>query len=265
MFNILRLKIKNIKERNKINRSLKILCKQQKEISTLQIILNQRLNKLNLLYKKSLSNNDSSYDIYKNEYSDIEKLLSNIRINEILIIKSINRMETLKDIHIITNSLEMDIQEYKSIDASLSNIMPDLNNQILMINKSLNQSSTLPELSKNEIFEVNPSIQTNILQPIINQLKNKSDKIESIVKNNQITSIGNKEFNNTSETPMNFKKYNIQSNDKINLDNSITDYINENNGKFDVVDAANELGLSIETVETKTIELMNKGRINIKR
>ena len=31
------------------------------------------------------------------------------------------------------------------------------------------------------------------------------------------------------------------------------------------VDAANELGLSVETVETKTLELMNRGKIKIRR
>ena len=37
------------------------------------------------------------------------------------------------------------------------------------------------------------------------------------------------------------------------------------NGHFDVVDAANELGLSVEMVETKTIELMSRGKIKIQR
>jgi len=154
----------------------------------------------------------------------------------------------------------------KNIDVNLSNIIPDVNEQIMTLNKSLNQSLDLPELSNNELFEMNKSIEANILQPIAKRIENEGDKFESIVKNNQITSIGNKKLINNSGNPeMNFKKYTPKESKKNKIEDKISKYIDRNQGRFDVVDAANELGLSVEIVETKTIELMSRGKIKIQR
>ena len=82
MFERIKLNIKNIRDRNKINQSLRILQIQQKDVSTLKIKLNQRINKIKLLCNESLSNNNHTfYTIYKKEYDDIEQLFNNIEIN----------------------------------------------------------------------------------------------------------------------------------------------------------------------------------------
>ena len=113
---------------------------------------------------------------------------------------------------------------------------------------------------------MNKSIEANILQPIAKRIENEGDKFESIVKNNQITSIGNKKLINNSGNPeMNFKKYTPKESKKNKIEDKISKYIDRNQGRFDVVDAANELGLSVEVVETKTIELMSRGKIKIQR
>ena len=267
MFERIKLNIKNIRDRNKINQSLRILQIQQKDVSILKIKLNQRINKIKLLCNESLSNNNHTfYTIYKKEYDDIEQLFNNIKISEISIIRAISRMETLRDVHQATNSLSLAVKMCKDIDVTLSNIIPDVNEQIMTLNKSLNQSLDLPELSNNELSEMNKSIEANILQPIVKRIENESDKFESIVKNNQITSIGNKKLINNSGNPeMNFKKYTPKESEKNKIEDKISKYIDQNKGRFDVVDAANELGLSIEIVETKTIELMNRGKIKIQR
>ncbi len=267
MFERIKLNIKNIRDRNQINQSLKILQIQQKDVSTLKIKLNQRINKIRLLCNDaSTNNNHTFYSIYKKEYDDLEKLFENIKISEISIIRAISRMETLKDVHQATNSLSLAVEMCKDMDIKLSNIIPDINDQIMTLNNSLNQSLDLPELSSNELSELNKSIESNILKPITERIENESDKFESIVKNNQITSIGNKKLiNNTDNPTMNFKKYTPKDSDKNKLEEKISRYIDNNKGNFDVVDAANELGLSVETVETKTIELMNRGKIKIQR
>ena len=252
MFERIKLNIKNIRDRNKINQSLRILQIQHKDVSTLKIKLNQRINKIKLLCNESLSNNNHTfYAIYKKEIS---------------IIRAISRMETLRDVHQATNSLGLVVEMCKDMDVTLSNIIPDVNEQIMILNKSLNQSLDLPELSNNELSEMNKSIEVNILQPIVKRIENESDKFESIVKNNQITSIGNKKLiNNPGNPEMNFKKYTPKESEKNKIEDKISKYIDRNQGRFDVVDAANELGLSVEMVETKTIELMSRGKIKIQR
>ena len=45
----------------------------------------------------------------------------------------------------------------------------------------------------------------------------------------------------------------------------INNYINEKHGAFDVVDAANELGLPIEIIESTAMTLKNKGKIKTSR
>ena len=64
---------------------------------------------------------------------------------------------------------------------------------------------------------------------------------------------------------MNFKKFTPKESKKNIIEEKISQYIDNKEGHFDVVDAANELGLSVETVETKTLELMNRGKIKIRR
>ena len=267
MFEKVKLNIKNTKDRRHINQSLKILQLQQKDVSNLKIKLTKRLNKIKILCNDSLSNNNHTfYAIYKKEYEDIDKLFENIKISEISIIRAISRMETLRDVHQATNSLGLAVKMCKDMDVTLSTILPDVNEQILTLNKSLNQSLDLPELSNNELFELNKSIESNILEPIAERIGNETDKFESIVKNNQITSIGNKKMiDNSGNTTMNFKKFTPKESKKNIIEEKISKYIDNKEGHFDVVDAANELGLSVETVETKTLELMNRGKIKIRR
>ena len=50
-----------------------------------------------------------------------------------------------------------------------------------------------------------------------------------------------------------------------NLEEKINNYINEKHGAFDVVDAANELGLPIEIIESTAMTLKNKGKIKTSR
>ena len=61
MFERIKLNIKNIRDRNKINQSLRILQIQHKDVSTLKIKLNQRINKIILLCIESLSNNNHTF------------------------------------------------------------------------------------------------------------------------------------------------------------------------------------------------------------
>ena len=161
MFEKVKLNIKNTKDRRNINQSLKILQLQQKDVSNLKIKLTKRLNKIKILCNDSLSNNNHTfYAIYKKEYEDIDKLFENIKISEISIIRAISRMETLRDVHQATNSLGLAVKMCKDMDITLSTIIPDVNEQILTLNKSLNQSLDLPELSNNELFELNKSIES---------------------------------------------------------------------------------------------------------
>ena len=72
-------------------------------------------------------------------------------------------------------------------------------------------------------------------------------------------------IDNSGNTTMNFKKFTPKESKKNIIEEKISKYIDNKEGHFDVVDAANELGLSVETVETKTLELMNRGKIKIRR
>ena len=132
MFELIKLNITNLKNQNKINNSLKILIKQQKSITISKNKLNQRSKKIKLLYTESKSKGDeASYSVYRNEYEEIIKLSENIRISELSIMRAIGRMETLKDIHSISNSLNLAVQECKNMEKSKSEIIPTINQQIL--------------------------------------------------------------------------------------------------------------------------------------
>jgi|TARA_B100001750_G_C15492792_1_gene592297 hypothetical protein len=266
MFELIKLNITNLKNQNKINTSLKILIKQQKSITLLKNKLNQRSRKIKLLYTESKSKGDeSSYSVYRNEYEEIIKLSENIRISELSIMRAIGRMETLKDIHSITNSLNLAVQECKNMEKSISEIIPTINQQILDLDTSVNNSLNLPDLLNNELIKTNSSVENNIIEPILRKFENKSENFESIVKNNRSSPIVNKKTQNyMGANELNFKEYSVNNKDK-NLEEKINNYINEKHGAFDVVDAANELGLPIEIIESTAMTLKNKGKIKTSR
>ena len=266
MFELIKLNITNLKNLNKINNSLKILIKQQKSIIILKNKLNQRSKKMKLLYTESKSKGDEDlYSVYRNEYEEIIKLSKNIRISELSIMRAIGRMETLKDIHTITTSLNLAVQECKNMEKSISEIIPTINQQILDLDASVNNSLNLPDLLNNELIKTNSSVENNIIKPILRKLENESENFELIVKNNQSTPIVNKKTQNyVSANELNFKEYSLDNNDK-NLEEKINNYIKERHGTFDVVDAANELGLPVEIIESTAMILKNKRIIKTSR
>ena len=266
MFELIKLNITNLKNQNKINNSLKILIKQQKSITISKNKLNQRSKKIKLLYTESKSKGDeASYSVYRNEYEEIIKLSENIRISELSIMRAIGRMETLKDIHSISNSLNLAVQECKNMEKSISEIIPTINQQILDLDTSVNNSLNLPDLLNNELIKTNSSVENKIIEPILRKLENKSENFESIVKNNRSITIVNKITQNyVGANELNFKEYSVNNNDK-NLEEKINNYIKEKRGTFDVVDAANELGLSIEIIESTAMTLKNQGKIKTSR
>ena len=266
MFELIKLNITNLKNQNKINNSLKILIKQQKSITISKNKLNQRSKKIKLLFTESKSKGDeASYSVYRNEYEEIIKLSENIRISELSIMRAIGRMETLKDIHSISNSLNLAVQECKNMEKSISEIIPTINQQILDLDTSVNNSLNLPDLLNNELIKTNSSVENKIIEPILRKLENKGENFESIVKNNRSIPIVNKITQNyVGANELNFKEYSVNNNDK-NLEEKINNYIKEKRGAFDVVDAANELGLPVEIIESTAMTLKNQGKIKTSR
>ena len=126
---------------------------------------------------------------------------------------------------------------------------------LLRIRNILNK--TLQKSNINKISIGNSNLDLNKL--IINRdgKKYKINNTEKIILEKMINNPGNPE--------MNFKKYTPKESEKNEIEDKISKYIDRNQGHFDVVDAANELGLSVEIVETKTIELMSRGKIKIQR
>ena len=119
------------------------------------------------MYTESKSKGDeASYSVYRNEYEEIIKLSENIRISELSIMRAIGRMETLKDIHSISNSLNLAVQECKNMEKSISEIIPTINQQILDLDTSVNNSLNLHDLLNNELIKTNSSVENKIIEPI---------------------------------------------------------------------------------------------------
>ena len=143
--------------------------------------------------------------------------------------------------------------------------MPKIENITKELTDLVNDSMDLSYLDNKSRLPLDSIESKQIIEPIKLNLESSNDKtFESLVKNNQITTIGNEKYEISNGKEMkpvkNFQIDTLKLNQH-NIELKIHKYVEANYGKFDVLDAATNLGLPVELVETIALKLINQGKI----
>ena len=266
MWNLIKIYIHNIKYKNNLRTTTNSLIKKQNNLSSLQVSLTRKLESCESALKKSqLKDDKDSALIYQNELVNIREIQKRIKDAELAIIQAIHRVEMSDILRSASQYLENAVQDYRILESSLLYFMPKIENITKELSDSVNNSLDLSYLDPQSGLPIDSIKSKQITEPIklnLDNLRNKN--FESLVKNNQITTIGNEKYEISNDIDMkpakNFQFDALKFNQhKIEL--KIRKYVEDNYGKFDVLDAATELGLPVELVETISLRLINQGKI----
>ena len=266
MWNLIKIYIQNLKYKNNLRSTINSLIKRQNNLSSLQTNLTIKLGILDSALKTAqLKGDKDSILVYQNELCNIKEIQKKIKGGELAIIQAIHRIETLDVLRSVSGYLENAIQEYRSLESSLLFFMPKIENITKELTDLVNNSMDLSYLDNQSSLQIDSIENKQIIEPIklnLDYLRNKT--FESLVKNNQITTIGNEKHeisNDNDVKPVKNFHTNILKLNQHNIELKISKYIEDNYGKFDVLDTATELGLPVELVETIVLRLINQGKI----
>ena len=266
MWNLIKIYIHNIKYKNNLRTTTNSLIKKQNNLSSLQVSLTRKLESCESALKKSqLKDDKDSALIYQNELVNIREIQKRIKDAELAIIQAIHRVEMSDILRSASQYLENAVQDYRILESSLLYFMPKIENITKELSDSVNNSLDLPYLDPQSGLPIDSIKSKQITEPIklnLDNLRNKN--FESLVKNNQITTIGNGKYEISNDKEMkpvkNFQIDTLKLNQH-DIELKIHKYVKANYGKFDVLDAATNLGLPVELVETIALKLINQGKI----
>lgn len=266
MWNLIKFYIHNIKYKNNLRAMINSLIKKQNNLSSLQVNLTHKLQSYESALKNAqLKDDKDSILIYQHELSDIKKIQKQLKNGELAIIQAIHRVEMSDVLRSASQNLENAVQEYRTIESSLLFFMPKVENLTKELTDSVNNSLDLSYLDSESNFVIDSINSKHITEPIKLNLDNLRDKnFESLVKNNQITTIGNEKpkiSNDNAMKPAKDFQFDALKINQQKIELMIRKYVEDNYGKFDVLDAATELGLPVELVETITLQLINQGKV----
>ena len=266
MWNLIKIYIRNFTYKNNLRSTINSLIKKQNNLSSLQTHLTIKSGTLDSALKNAqLKSDKDSILVYQNELCNIKEIQKRIKDGELAIIQAIHRIEMLDVLRSASGYLENAIRDYKSLESSLLIFMPKIDNITKELTDLVNDSMDLSYLDNQSSLSLDSIESKQIIEPIKLNLESSSDKtFESLVKNNQITTIGNGKYEISNDKEMkpvkNFQIDTLKLNQH-DIELKIHKYVKANYGKFDVLDAATNLGLPVELVETIALKLINQGKI----
>lgn len=231
--------------------------------------------------------------MYANEVAEVRKLMNMLSQTQIAIERIILRLETVKELNNIMIDLKPALSTLKNVTQGIVQAMPDVASELNSINDSI--SETLLVTSPRSIEP--PIIQTNLKtaagQEILNEvatvleekLVEKLPEPPATVTIQEKTVIapegveemialtaccsesGESEESNSSQTLFSYKELKsvqLTIQKSRSTEESVLDYLKNNQGYIDVVECASKLEISPNDIEKALEKLGTEGKIEIK-
>jgi division protein CdvB (Snf7/Vps24/ESCRT-III family) len=231
--------------------------------------------------------------MYANEVAEVRRLMNLLAQTQIAIERIILRLETIKELNNIMIDLKPALSALKSVTQGIVETMPDIATELNSINESISETliATSTKSSEPPILPLN--VKTQAGQEILNEvatvleekLAEKLPEPPATITAQQKTEAepeGVKEMialaaccsesaedqeDNSSQTLFSYKELKsvqVTIQKSPSPEESVLDYLKNNQGYMDIFECANKLKISKDDVEKALEKLGAEGKIEIK-
>jgi division protein CdvB (Snf7/Vps24/ESCRT-III family) len=231
--------------------------------------------------------------MYANELAEVRKLLNLLSQTQIAIERIILRLETVKELNNIMIDLKPALSVLKNVTQGIVEVMPDVASELSRINDSISETLTVTSASSTEPPIMPLNLKTPAGQEILNEvatvLEQKlteklpeppatitvQEKVEAQPESVKemialaacCSESGASEEDSPSQTLFSYKELKsvqVTIQKSSSFEESVLDYVKNNQGYIDIFECANKLKISPGDVEKALEKLGAEGKIEIK-
>jgi hypothetical protein len=231
--------------------------------------------------------------MYANEVAEVRKLMNLLAQTQIAIERIILRLETVKELNNIMIDLKPALSTLKNVTQGIVAAMPDVASELNNINDSISETLLVTSPCSIEPPILSTNLKTPAGQEILNEvaivleekLTEKLPEPPAIVTVQEKTvakpegveemialaaccsESGESEENNSSQTLFSYKELKsvqLTIQKSPSTEESVLDYLKNNQGYIDIIECANKLKISPNDIEKALEKLGTEGKIEIK-
>jgi hypothetical protein len=231
--------------------------------------------------------------MYANEVAEVRKLMNMLAQTQIAIERIILRLETVKELNNIMIDLKPALSTLKSVTQGIVETMPDVASELNRINDSISETLLVTSAGSTEPPIISTNLKTPAGQEILNEVatvleEKLAEKLpeppatvtvqektvaepegvkEMIALAACCSESGDNEGDNSSQTLFSYKELKsvqVTIQKSSSTEQSVLDYLKNNQGYIDVVECANKLKISPNDIERALEKLGSEGKIEIK-
>lgn len=231
--------------------------------------------------------------MYANEVAEVRRLMNMLSQTQIAIERIILRLETIKELNTIMIDLKPALSALKNVTQGIVETMPDVASELNNINESISETLLATSTRSTEPPILPLNVKTQAGQEILNEvatvleekLAEKLPEPPATMTVQQKTEVqqeavkemialaaccsesGENEEDDSSQTLFSYKELKsvqITMQKTASPEESVLDYLKNNQGYIDIFECANKLKISKEDVEKALEKLGAEGKIEIK-
>jgi len=231
--------------------------------------------------------------MYANEVAEVRRLMNLLSQTQIAIERIILRLETVKELNTIMIDLKPALSALKNVTQGIVETMPDVATELNRINESISEtliatstrSTEPPILPLNTKTQAGQEILNEVAAVLEEKLAEKLPEPPATITVQQKTDAepegvkemialaaccsesGENQEDNPSQTLFSYKELKsvqITMQKTPSPEESVLDYLKNNQGYIDIFECANKLKISTEDVEKALEKLGAEGKIEIK-
>ena len=246
----------------------------KREVTSLRLRLENRRQSLFEKVVRSIENKEEdSAKVFSVEHTELAKVLKVVKVSELALTQIIIRIESIRDVGDVYSNMNEAFKIMKSVNSSVSGVVPTLENATEEVNATLSETLTdLGNLSSSvsldvqhengqellekaklyaeeKVLEMNEGIPSSILSASGDSLLDKARRV-AVLATGEVSD--EDDFQLTMLSKPNGKKP---------IDEKVYEYIMHNNQRLNVVNAAATLDLPAEEVEKSIFKLVSEGKL----
>ena len=231
--------------------------------------------------------------MYANEVAEVRKLMNLLAQTQIAIERIILRLETVKELNNIMIDLKPALSILKNVTQGIVETMPDVASELNRINDSISETLLVTSARSTEPPIISTNLKTPAGQEILNEVatvleEKLAEKLpeppatvtvqekteaepegvkEMIALAACCSESGESEENCSSQTLFSYKELKsvqVTIQKSSSTEESVLDYLKNNQGYIDVIECANKLKISPNDIEKTLEKLGAEGKIEIK-
>jgi len=231
--------------------------------------------------------------MYANEVAEVRRLMNLLSQTQIAIERIILRLETVKELNTIMIDLKPALSALKNVTQGIVETMPDIASELNNINESISETLIATSTKSTEPPILPLNVKTPAGQEILNEVATileeklaerlpeppatitvqqkteaKPEGVKEMIALAACCSeSGENQEDNSSQTLFSYKELKsvqITMQKTPSPEESVLDYLKNNQGYIDIFECANKLKISTEDVEKALKKLGAEGKIEIK-